>query len=108
MHRKKVVVVSPGYGNEMLRAAIAKLLQDDDIFVDGRNTLTMTSETIKGVVAVARRWGNPVFVQQGVLAPYLKALEFKGYWTFVQKGAGFSFWFIDGATTAPKEHPIAV
>lgn len=109
MHRKKAVVVGIGHGNELTRAAIAKLLQDNGIVVDGRNVQNMTIDTIKGVVAVAKRRGNPVFVQQGEISPYLKALGSKGYWMFRPRGQNaFAFWFIDGTEAPPAERLITV
>lgn len=106
---RKVVVIRRGNSDDTVKAAVKQLLNGEDLLVDNRNSTTMTTDTLKGVVAAAKVTGAPVIVEQGAIGPLLKVMGFKDYWMFLQREAGrFSFWFINGDQTPPKECLITV
>jgi|GEM_PF-5471927 len=108
--QNKALVVRKGNASDLVRDLIAKVLNNEAIWVDNRNIAVMHDcEVVKKIIRSARNRGVPVFIEQGVLGPLLRVLDFKGYWMFQTRGRNTCvFWFIDGKNDPPKEHLITI
>lgn len=108
MPKNKAVVIRRGNLTDIVRNAVAKLLNNERVLVDNRNTETMPDKNIKDVIKRSKERGAPVVIEQGSVGPFLKSLGWN-YWMYHQRDERtFAFWEVTGSDGPPRERLITV